>query len=151
MKLNPFDPKYFLFAKHAQHVALIHFPIALFIGGVILDFLGEWKNRLDLTAAAYLNFWGAAISSIPAVVTGIAAWQWALEGQKIHGILQLHMIFAAVSTVLIWVVFLLHKLRRRIPSSRFVAYCLLMEAVAVVAIVLTGHLGGFLSGVNTPG
>jgi hypothetical protein len=32
--LNPFDLRTLLFAKHAQHVVLIHFPIALFIGAV---------------------------------------------------------------------------------------------------------------------
>ena len=29
--LNPFDLKAALLAKHAQHVALIHFPIALYL------------------------------------------------------------------------------------------------------------------------
>jgi uncharacterized membrane protein len=29
--VNPFDLKTVLLAKHAQHVVLIHFPIALFI------------------------------------------------------------------------------------------------------------------------
>ena len=33
MSVNPFDLKTVLLAKHAQHVVLIHFPIALFTGG----------------------------------------------------------------------------------------------------------------------
>jgi uncharacterized membrane protein len=37
--LHPFDLKAALLAKHAQHVVLIHFPIALFIAGVTFDFL----------------------------------------------------------------------------------------------------------------
>lgn len=151
MKLNPFDPKYLFFAKHAQHVALIHFPIALFIAGAILDFLAAWKNRRDFETVAYLNFWGAALATIPVIATGIAAWQWALEGQRVHGILRLHIVFAAASTLLIWVVLLLHRAARGAPSSRLVAYRLLIEAAAVVAIILTAHLGGFLSGVNVPG
>jgi uncharacterized membrane protein len=35
--MNPFDLKAALLARHAQHVALIHFPIALFITGVAFD------------------------------------------------------------------------------------------------------------------
>lgn len=151
MKLNPFDPKYFLFAKHAQHVALIHFPIALFVAGVILDFVGVRKNRKDFETAAYFNFWGAALATIPTIASGIAAWQWALEGQRIQGILRLHIIFAAASTFLIWSVLLIHKAARREPNSRLLAYRLAMEAGAFVAIILTGHLGGFLSGVNAVG
>lgn len=151
MKLNPFDPKYFLFAKHAQHVALIHFPIALFIAGVILDFLGVKKKRQDFKAAAYFNFWGAALATVPTVATGIAAWQWALEDQRVHGILRLHIIFAVVSTFLIWGVLLLYRAARRGPSSSLTAFRLSIEPAAVIAIILTGHLGGFLSGINGPG
>jgi len=42
--MHPFDIKTIFFAKHAQHVVLIHFPIALFIIGVVFDFLGQWKG-----------------------------------------------------------------------------------------------------------
>jgi hypothetical protein len=34
--MNPFDIRSALLAKHAQHVVLIHFPIALFITGVAI-------------------------------------------------------------------------------------------------------------------
>jgi hypothetical protein len=43
--LHPFDLKTVLFAKHAQHVVLIHFPIALFIIGVLFDFLAQCKKQ----------------------------------------------------------------------------------------------------------
>jgi hypothetical protein len=38
---NPFDLRTVFFAKHAQHVVLIHFPIALFISVVVFDFLSQ--------------------------------------------------------------------------------------------------------------
>jgi uncharacterized membrane protein len=34
MSVNPFDARTVLLAKHAQHVVLIHFPIALFTAAV---------------------------------------------------------------------------------------------------------------------
>src|ERR1700722_6343858 len=102
MSVNPFDPKTVLLAKHAQHVVLIHFPIALFIMGVTFDFLAQWTKRRGLADAAYYNLLVAAISTVPVIVTGILAWQFALEGQKVKGILLLHMVTAAVSTVVIW-------------------------------------------------
>ena len=37
MSVHPFDIKTAILAKHAQHVVLIHFPIALFIVGVAFD------------------------------------------------------------------------------------------------------------------
>jgi len=149
--LHPFDIKTVLFAKHAQHVVLIHFPIALFIIGVLFDFLSRWKNQRLLAAAAYYNLLVAAIATLPVVVTGILAWQWELEGQKLKGILLMHLVMGCVSTVLIWVVWSIHTKTRRKQQAVLPGYRLPIEAVAVVIVALTGHLGGFLSGVNGPG
>jgi Predicted membrane protein (DUF2231) len=84
MSLNPFDIHYTLLAKHAQHVVLIHFPIALFAVGVLFDFLAQQTKRRGLAEAAYFNFLVAAISTVPVLATGILAWQFALEGQKLN-------------------------------------------------------------------
>ena len=149
--MHPFDIKTVLFAKHAQHVVLIHFPIALFIIGVLFDFLSHWKNQRLLAAAAYYNLLVAAIATLPVVVSGILAWQWELEGQKLKGILLMHLVMGCVSTVLIWVVWSIHTKTRRKQQAVLPGYRLPIEAVAVVIVALTGHLGGFLSGVNGPG
>jgi uncharacterized membrane protein len=150
MSANPFDPQTIFFAKHAQHVVLIHFPIALFIGGVLFDFLGRWTKNSELAAAAYFNFLVAAISTLPVLATGLVAWQWALEGQELKGILLLHLIFGCTSTVLIWTVWLLHRHARRNQGFAWSPRLVGLESVAVIVVAVTGHLGGFLSGVNLP-
>jgi len=149
--LHPFDIKTVVFAKHAQHVVLIHFPIALFIIGVLFDFLAQWKKQRLLAAAAYYNLLVAAIATTPVVGTGILAWQWELEGQKLKGILLMHLVMGCVSSALICVVWFIHMRTRRKQEEVLPAYRLPVEAVAVVIVALTGHLGGFLSGVNGPG
>ncbi len=149
--MHPFDIKTVLFAKHAQHVVLIHFPIALFTIGVLFDFLAHWTKRRQLDAAAYCNLFAAALTSIPVVITGIVAWQWELEGQKLKGILLMHLVMGCVSGVLICVVWLIHRRAQRRNGGILPAYRLPIEALAVVIVALTGHLGGFLSGVNGPG
>ena len=149
--MHPFDIKTVVFAKHAQHVVLIHFPIALFIIGVLFDFLAHWKKQRLLAAAAYYNLLVAAIATIPVVVTGILAWQWALEGQKLKGILLMHLVMGSVSSVLICMVWFIHMRARRKQEEVLPGYRLPIEAVAVVMVALTGHLGSFLSGVNGPG
>lgn len=146
---NPFDPKTVLFAKHAQHVVLIHFPIALFIAAVFFDFLARWTKRRGLADAAYYNLLVAAISTIPVLATGILAWQLQLEGQKLKGILLLHLVLACVSTVIIWLTFWLH-FRAQKRSEPLPGLLFLLELIGVGVIGLTGHLGGFLSGVNVP-
>ena len=148
MSVNPFDPRTILLAKHAQHVVLVHFPIALFLAGALFDFLGRCTRNAALEAVAYFNSLVAALSTVPVVATGLLAWQWALEGQKLKGMLLLHLLFGAISTVLIWTVWLLHRSARRRGDSASVAWRLSLESIAVVAVAITGHLGGFLSGVN---
>jgi len=148
--VNPFDLKTVFLARHAQHVVLIHFPIALFITAVAFDFLAQWTKNHALAAAAYLNLLLAAISTVPVVATGLAAWQWALEGQKLKGILLMHLILGCTSTVLIWLVWWVHfRARRR--AGILPSYRLAVEFLGVAIVALTGHLGGFLSGVNGPG
>jgi len=73
--VNPFDLKTVFLAKHAQHVVLIHFPIALFITAVVFDYIAQWRKNRTLAAAAYFNLLLAAISTVPVVASGLAAWQ----------------------------------------------------------------------------
>jgi uncharacterized membrane protein len=150
MVLNPFDPKTVLLAKHAQHVVLIHFPIALFITAVFFDITAQWTKRQSLAEAAYYNLLVAAISTVPVAASGILAWQFQLEGQKLKGVLLLHLVLGGVSSVMIWLVWWLH-LRARKTRHAFPTYRLPIELLAAALIALTGHLGGFLSGVNGPG
>jgi len=151
MRVNPFDIKTLLLARHAQHVVLIHFPIALFIVAVAFDYVAQRTKNQSLAAAAYFNLLFAAISTLPVVASGVAAWQWALEGQKLKGILLMHLVLGCTSSVLIWVVFFIHWRARRRDQESLPKYRLVVEAIAILIVVLTGHLGGFLSGVNGPG
>ena len=147
MSVNPFDIRTVILAKHAQHVVLIHFPIALFIAGVAFDITARWTKRRGLADAAYYNLLLAAVATLPVIATGILAWQFALEGQKVKGILLEHMVLAFVSTVIIWLVWWTHFRARR-SEKELPAFNIPLELLGVAVISLTGHLGGFLSGVN---
>jgi len=146
--LHPFDLKAALLAKHAQHVVLIHFPIALFIAGVAFDFLAQWTKQRILAAAAYCNMLAAAVATVPVLITGVLAWQWQLEGQRLKGILLEHLVLGCLSSFLIWVVCLVHLRAQRKLGGVLPRYRLPIEALGVALVTLTGHLGGFLSGVN---
>ena len=148
--VNPFDLRAILVEKHAQHVVLIHFPIALFIAAVAFDLIAQWTKLSGLADTAYYNLLAAAFSTFPVLATGILAWQFQLDGKKLKGILLLHLVLACVSSVMIWLVWWLHfRTRRR--AEALPNYRLALEFMGVGVIALTGHLGGFLSGINTPG
>jgi uncharacterized membrane protein len=146
--MHPFDLRQMMMEKHAQHVVLIHFPIALFIAGVGLDFVAQWTKREELRFPAYVNFLLAAVMAVPAVATGLVAWQWALEGHRIKGILLLHVVFALASAVVIWIVWWIHFCARRVAGKALPNYGFVLEFVGVALLAITGHLGGFLAGVN---
>jgi len=146
--VNPFDLRTVLLAKHAQHVVVIHFPIALFITGVGLDLLSRGKRESQLAGAAYLNLSIAAAMVIPTVLTGIAAWQFALEGEKLKGLLLFHVVAASIAATMVVVSWWLHWRSRRSGSAVLPRFRIPLELFGLFAIGLTAHLGGFLSGVN---
>jgi uncharacterized membrane protein len=148
--VNPFDPKAAMLAKHAQHVVLIHFPIALFLTGVGFDFAVRWTKKAKMEAAARLNIFAAAVFVLPTLATGIAAWQWQLEGQKLKGILLLHLVLGCTSGLLMCLIAWTHR-QRKTSDSPLPGYCLPLEILTVIIVVITAHLGGFLSGVNVVG
>ena len=151
MSVNPFDPKSILLAKHAQHVVLVHFPIALFMAGVLCDWLAHWGKKRELKTAAEFNLRAAAFMALPVVATGLLAWQWQLGGQRLKGLLLMHLTAGTCSVALCWLVVWLRTQEWRLETSSLPAFHGAVEMAAVAVVAVTGHLGGYLSGVNLPG
>jgi uncharacterized membrane protein len=147
--VNPFDPRTILLAKHAQHVVIIHFPIALFITGVGLDLLSRGQRNSQLASAAYFNLSIAAATVIPAILTGLLAWQFALDGKRLKGLLLLHLIAASIAAALVITSWWVHWRTRKAEPVLLPRYRIPIELLGVAVIGLTAHLGGFLSGVNS--
>lgn len=146
--VNPFDLRTILLAKHAQHVVLNHFPIALFISGVVFDLLSRGKRASQLASAAYLNLSVAAVTVLPTIVTGVLAWRYALEGEKLKGLLLMHFVAASFAGLLVVASWWMHWRARKSESLSLPRYRIPIELLGVTVIALTAHLGGFLTGVN---
>lgn len=146
--VNPFDLRAILVEKHAQHVVLIHFPIALFIVGVLFDLLSRGKRDSQLAAAAYLNLSAAAAAVLPTYVTGVLAWQFALHGGRLRGLILLHFVAASLAALLVVASWWMHWRARKSEPLHLPRYRIPIELLGVAVIAFTAHLGGFLSGVN---
>lgn len=146
--MHPFDPRTILLAKHAQHVVLVHFPIALFLTGVFCDVLAHWGKKRQLKPVAQFNLDAAALMAIPVVISGVLAWQWQLEGQRLKGVLLMHLVLGLSSVALCWLVVWLRTREWKSEVSTLPTFHGLLELAAVVVVAVTGHLGGFVSGVN---
>ena len=123
----------------------------MFLVGVGFDFFVQWKKKRTLAVVAYYDLLVAAVSSIPVMATGVLAWRLQLDGQRLKGILLLHLAMGVASSSLIWLVWSIHFRVHRNRQSKLPFYRLPIEIVAAVVIAVTAHLGGFLSGVNGPG
>jgi len=146
---NPFDLKAALFARHAQHPVIVHFPIALFIMSAVFEVLSAWRKQPLFATVAYYNLVCAAISIPFTIATGLAAWQWQLEGATIKGNLRLHLVSAIVTGAIILVLYWRRSRLRsnnRHPGATYFA----LMTLGLLMITITGHLGGILSGVESP-
>ena len=146
---NPFDVKAALLQGHAQHPVIVHFPIALFIASAVFDILAIWRKQPVFSAVAYFNLLGAALTIPLAIATGLGAWRWQLEGARLKGNLQLHLICALTTGAIIFLLCWRRSRLRAKGDSPGVGYFAVM-ALGLMMITLTGHIGGILSGVETP-
>ena len=135
-----FDLQHTLLAKHAQHIVLVHFPIALVCVALLFDLIGLQQREGNWAKAAYYNLSIAAAATIPVIITGLLAWRWQLEGAPLRGVLRLHLALGVTSSVLI--VSTWWSARRSSSRVRRVA----MEAITVGIVVATAHLGGIVAG-----
>ena len=150
MTINPFDLKSALLAKHAQHVVLVHFPIALFISSFVFDLLAIGTGIRSLGKAAYYNLITAAITALAAVITGVLAWQLQLEGERLRGNLRLHLGLGVSAASLICLLALWRRRQEETDSRSLAVGYWALASLAVLVVALTGHLGGILSGVEVP-
>ena len=146
---NPFDVKAALLQGHAQHPVIVHFPIALFIASAVFDILAIWRKQPVFGAVAYFNLVGAAMTIPLAIATGLGAWRWQLEGARLKGNLQLHLICALTTGAIIFLLCWRRSRLRAKGDSPRAGYFAVM-ALGLMMITLTGHIGGILSGVETP-
>jgi uncharacterized membrane protein len=144
--MHLFDLQHTVLAKHAQHVVLVHFPVALVVIALLFDLIAlRWRDGV-WAAAAYYNLSVAAAAALPVAVTGLLAWRWQLEGAPLRGVLRLHLLFGLSSCVMICVTWWVA--RRSIQTATSRARRLGFELATVLVVALTAHLGGFVSGIN---
>lgn len=129
-----------LIPKNGFHPAIVHFPIALLIAGIFLDFYGLIRRRPNFLAAGWYNLVLAAISSLGAVGSGL----YAMTVMKLpyKGLIFTHLKLALLATVLMWIMVALrvHRHEKMQVGLRVLYY--ILATGAFLAIAIAGHLGG---------
>ena len=130
------------FPKYAFHPAIVHFPIGLFIAGLLLDFIGLVGKRRTLLFAGWYNLVLAAISAVAALGTGYIAL--VLLHMPFTGLIRQHIILAAIASVLMWVMVALRVHRHEKMSWPLRAVYYILAAAGLLLISYAGHIGDVL-------
>ncbi len=133
-KPKPFPP------KNAYHPAIVHFPIALFIGGLILDFLGMVRKDKTLLAAGWYCIVMAAIASVGALISGAGAMT--LLKLPYRGLIFNHITFAVGAAAIMWIMVALRVDRHEQMNVRMRVVYYLLALTCLTLISWAGHLGG---------
>lgn len=129
-----------LLPKNAFHPAVVHFPIALFIAGLLLDLIGLWRNQKTLLFAGWYNLVLAAVSGVVAVLTGFVSLF--LLRIPLTGIMRNHMLLAIGAAFIMWMMVALRVYRH---EQMNIPIRILYAALAVAGLAMiayAGHLGG---------
>lgn len=126
--------------KNFFHPAIVHFPIALFIGGLVLDFLGMLRKDRTLLHAGWYCIVMAAITSIGGILSGVGAMT--LLKLPYRGLIFTHLALAGTATVLMWlmVAMRLHRHEKMNVAVRVAYYAMALSCFGIIS--WAGHLGG---------
>lgn len=125
------------FPDHAFHPALVHFPIALFIFGALMDIVGWRKSSASMRdAAGPCLLWGA-LSCLIIVPTGLAAFF--IQKLPWAGAPLTHFICAVSAIVLMIATVLMRRSGKKDQTAYFV-----LLALAAIAVGVAGHFGSAL-------
>lgn len=129
----PTEPGAPLIPRHSFHPALVHFPIALFLFGALLEAAGARRRDPGLRRAGFWNMAAGSVATAVVVPTGVAAF---LRLGLTFDFVRVHVTLAVAATaamagVVLW--------RRRAPLEGRLYWSALVGAALLVA--LTGHFG----------
>jgi len=123
------------------HPALVHFPVAFLLAGVLMDFYITMRRRQDLArVGAGLLVAGVATGWL-AAVAGIAAWFTAPHDDEAHHLMIWHPLIAAASMVAFTALAVARWRRRAIPATTGKE---VLGAVAALLMIAAAYLGGHL-------
>ena len=127
---------------HSFHPLVVHFPVALLLFGALLEAGGARFRRPDLRSAGFLNISAAALFSVFAVATGIAALL--RQSMPLSGIPLFHLCTGSTASIAMILVASRGIVENRRGSGRTSRVYWGLLAFAFLAVACAGHLGSVL-------
>lgn len=128
---SPFMP------RHTFHPVIVHFPIALFIFGAFLDFLGRYRRDDVVRGVGFWNLLFGLLATLVAIPTGFIAAIRLGYPLSVGTPVFTHLSLGILAALLMLVVVLWR--RTNLVTSK--AYWILL-AIAAAVVGVAGHFGG---------
>lgn len=129
-----------LIPKNFFHPAVVHLPIGLFIGGLLLDFIGMFRKDKTLLHAGWYNLILAALTALAGITTGfVAIFRMRVP---LSGLIFQHMLLAVTGTIIMWLMVSLRVHRHEQMNLPLRVAYYVLAAAGLLLISYSGHLGG---------
>src|SRR5262245_20883852 len=99
------------------HPALVHLPIGLLVGAVLLDLASMFRPREMMTRTAAGLYIGGLAAAVPAAASGALAWYTAPHSGEVHELMFWHPALAVAGVGLFAVVAFFRWRTRALPPT----------------------------------
>lgn len=137
------DLKQARFLGHPIHMMIVHFPMALWPFGFVLDLTGTVTGNASFAAAAFYCITGGIVGALAAATAGamdylsIPSEHKAWKTASVHALLN-------VTGLMIWAGLWGVRLKQYPKIEPATTAILVCEGVAVLGLLVSAHLGGEL-------
>jgi uncharacterized membrane protein len=125
------------------HPILIHFPIAFFFGGLLLDLYAWARGRLDLARVATGMYVGGVVMGLLTALAGALAFFTLppTHTEQAHGLMYWHLALEAASvTLFLLIAWVRWRRWEQVPSTGLRFFSLLAIGLFVFASALGGYI-----------
>lgn len=125
------------------HPLIVHFPVALFIVGVVAQLLTIWRQSDFLSRMAFYLILLGELSGIVAYLTGDDAEEFAeRQWGNVHQMVEIHQAFATITLIVFGAFIGLRVIKAFVKIPYFKTMSIALALIGAVMISLTGHYGG---------
>ena len=121
------------------HTLLVHFPIAMFVGALLVELYGRWQKNREFERAAHVMLIVGTIGAVVAAFLGWFAGGFYLTDR--NQVLMIHRWLGTAIAVFGFVLLYLAAAAHRAPEKPRTIYWILLGAMTI-AIAVQGFLGG---------
>jgi uncharacterized membrane protein len=122
------------------HPALIHFPIAFLLAGVVVEVLARIRPRESLSRAASVLIVAGVVTGIPAAIAGVVSYFTVpAHTEAAHTEMAAHVVLASAA-LLVFALVALARWRQRAQPASALALCASLAGGAL--LVSAAFLGG---------